>query len=503
MQRDQLSPVSGEFIDRARETAFQAERLPETMRHGRLLLLWSVGLNTLFFLSDWRFFGEPHFWVAIPARAVVVAISLLCFVALHRARDFPRAQAALVTWEWINGAAVAVLVTSRSDIALFVVVMLPAIYYIVVPTSFRWTVLGGGGCGVMLLVGYLAPVPYSSTTLGLVLAMLMLNLALLLVVVRSNRLRRLEWAATQAERRAKDELAESRRMVEKMLMAVPVPLLVTARADGRLMMVNDAGLAYFGGDPDKLGIKSVEELYVDPARRMDLINALARDGRVSGFETAVRLADGSVRDVLVAATALDVGGTPCVIAGVVDITNRKAMELNLERLATTDPLTGLANRSRFFALAAREIERARRYGRPLAVLMVDMDHFKRINDTWGHEVGDLVLRAFADLCRRTLRDSDVVARFGGEEFVLLLPEADRASALAVADRLRIGAESLAPAGAPPSLRVTVSIGLSAIHAGETAPDAALVRADRALYAAKKHGRNRVEEYDPALLDDVA
>ncbi|WP_448208640.1 diguanylate cyclase [Azospirillum sp. sgz302134] len=468
--------------------------MSETVRHARLLFLLSVILNTLFFVSDWRFYGQPHFWVAIPARAVVVAVSLACFLLIRRAADFRRAQRTMLAWEWITGAAVAALVSSHSDIAFFVVLMLPSIYYLGVPTSFRWTLLSGVGCSAMMLAGYEAPGPLSSTLTGMILAMLMLNCALALVVIRSNRLRRLEWAATQAERLANNALAESREMFERMFMAVPIPLVVTAKIDGRLIKANHAALSYFGGTPETLGIHSIEQVYDDPKARAALLAGLEGAGRVDGFETRVRLADGAVRDVLLAASALVVGETESVMAGVVDITGRKAMEAHLARLATTDPLTGLANRTQFFARAEAEIQRAARYRRPLSILMVDLDHFKRINDTYGHEVGDRALQAFAALCKRTLRQQDCAARLGGEEFAALLPETDGPGALLVAERLRAAVEEMRLENAPLTLRLTASIGLSEVQPGETGPDAALSRADRALYAAKRAGRNRVVDH---------
>ncbi|HYH20749.1 MAG TPA: sensor domain-containing diguanylate cyclase [Azospirillum sp.] len=494
MHRDLLSPFGGEFADPTREAAFQAERLPETVRHARLLFALSVVLNTLFFASDWRFYGDPHFYVAIAARAVVVGISLACFVLASRAGSFRRAQAVMLLWQGVTAAAVAVLVSSRSDIALMVVLMLPAIYYLAVPTSFRITMVSGIGSSALMLGGYLLPGPLPPTLLGLTLVVVLANGTLLLVVHRTNRLRRQEWAATQAERQAKDDLADSRAMIERMFMAAPIPMFVTTRRESRLVKANDAAYTFFGGDPAAFGVHTIDQLYVDPSHRAALLAALDRDGRVGGFETQVRLGDGSRRDVLLAATPLDIAREPCLMCGVVDITSRKALESHLEWLATTDPLTGLANRNRFFTVAEVEMRRAERVARPVSVLMIDLDHFKRVNDTHGHEVGDAVLKAFARLSRAALRPQDLVARFGGEEFAVLLPETDRNGALAIAERLRAEAEGLRGDGVPPEVGVTVSIGVSEIDKAERTPDLALSRADRALYAAKRAGRNRVVDF---------
>jgi diguanylate cyclase (GGDEF)-like protein len=127
--------------------------------------------------------------------------------------------------------------------------------------------------------------------------------------------------------------------------------------------------------------------------------------------------------------------------------------------------------------------------------MADIDHFKRINDTYGHGEGDRALASVADLCRTLVRAEDTIARLGGEEFALLLPETDAAQAVALANRLRAAVEELHLGGLPAPL--TISIGISQFLAAETTVDAALSRADQALYAAKRSGRNRVVHFDAA------
>ncbi|HYH19539.1 MAG TPA: diguanylate cyclase [Azospirillum sp.] len=182
-----------------------------------------------------------------------------------------------------------------------------------------------------------------------------------------------------------------------------------------------------------------------------------------------------------------------------DITERKRYENELRHLATTDPLTGLANRREFLAAAGHELARVRRYDRPATVMMFDIDHFKRINDTHGHAAGDEALRHVAAVCRERLRETDVVGRLGGEEFGVLLPETDVPAACEVAERLRAalaGAEIPRPDGGV--LRLTASIGIAACIAGDASIEQALSRADDALYHAKRNGRNRVEVRAPEL-----
>jgi diguanylate cyclase (GGDEF)-like protein len=164
----------------------------------------------------------------------------------------------------------------------------------------------------------------------------------------------------------------------------------------------------------------------------------------------------------------------------------------LHRLAMTDELTRLPNRRAFFAHAEEALEHARRGGEPLALLALDIDHFKRINDTLGHEAGDRVLQRVAGAARSALRDGDVVGRTGGEEFLALLPATPPAAAAEVAERLRAAVQRLDLADLAPDLAVSVSVGVAGREDGASSVGAIVQRADEALYRAKAGGRNRVE-----------
>jgi diguanylate cyclase (GGDEF)-like protein len=170
---------------------------------------------------------------------------------------------------------------------------------------------------------------------------------------------------------------------------------------------------------------------------------------------------------------------------------RKA-NLILERLASSDSLTELANRRCFFERVADEIARANRYGHPLALQMLDIDRFKRINDRFGHAAGDAVLKSVAGILRTNLRQNDLAARIGGEEFVILLPVTTINDAAEHAERIRRAVETSTVAIGDSLLSVTVSIGVSGLDGDELSEDPMLTRADRALYQAKKNGRNQVQ-----------
>jgi two-component system, cell cycle response regulator len=163
-----------------------------------------------------------------------------------------------------------------------------------------------------------------------------------------------------------------------------------------------------------------------------------------------------------------------------------------EKLATTDGLTGLLNRRTLSAQLAARVREAQRYRRPLSLLLLDVDHFKKVNDTHGHPAGDAVLRGVAAVARAQARETDLVARYGGEELAVVLPETDAAGAHAIAERLRAAVEGTAHATEQGSLRVTVSIGVGTWPGGGQTPDELLTTADRAMYRAKQTGRNRVE-----------
>lgn len=171
----------------------------------------------------------------------------------------------------------------------------------------------------------------------------------------------------------------------------------------------------------------------------------------------------------------------------------------LEEQAHLDYLTGLANRRYFLELAEQEISRSIRYGNSLAVCMLDIDSFKKVNDTYGHKVGDVVLKKLSSLFSESLRAIDIVGRVGGEEFVILLPETDRNHALDVAERIRQLVENTKITlenGLP--LKFTISIGIAMFIDKDTNMDTLLHTADQALYQAKNSGRNKVCIYEPTL-----
>ncbi len=176
----------------------------------------------------------------------------------------------------------------------------------------------------------------------------------------------------------------------------------------------------------------------------------------------------------------------------------------LSEVSSRDALTGLYNRWFVIEKIDSEMNRALRHGSPMSLLMLDIDHFKRVNDTWGHGAGDQVLQAIGKLLRDSCRVYDVPGRYGGEEFCIVLPETKPGNTTVVAERIRKRLESTELAVGSSAVAVTASIGIAGMDSQAEeemlSPAALIDRADRALYSAKTRGRNRIEMWDRALFD---
>lgn len=198
--------------------------------------------------------------------------------------------------------------------------------------------------------------------------------------------------------------------------------------------------------------------------------------------------------ILFVLVLLTVGGIMFSMRLVHALRVQQSHAVELQRLATIDPLTGVFNRRQFFESGLHEFLRTRRYGNTMSLLMLDIDHFKVVNDSWGHPTGDHVLVALAEIIGSLVRGQDTVGRLGGEEFAVVLPETELSGAVASAERLRAAVEQAELAGAVgdrQAVRVTISVGVAVSAVDDVSFEAVLARADKRLYQAKETGRNRV------------
>ncbi|WP_257125225.1 sensor domain-containing diguanylate cyclase [Chromohalobacter japonicus] len=270
--------------------------------------------------------------------------------------------------------------------------------------------------------------------------------------------------------------------------------------DGRIVKINRTELEWLGYRADEVIDTCHYRDFVTPDTRAafdDAFRDVLSAGQEGAAECVLMCRDGTRLPVIIQASAHVIEERfQYSRATVFDLSERKKLEARLAEQAMADPLTGLWNRRYLKGQAAKEMARARRGGSPLSLIVIDLDHFKRINDTHGHDVGDLVLQSFADTARIQLREGDILCRMGGEEFVILLPDTAPEQAMQVAERLRlavsttsveIGGEVVATG----CLTYTASLGVARVDPEEASLEPAIKRADEALYAAKNAGRNRV------------
>lgn len=276
-----------------------------------------------------------------------------------------------------------------------------------------------------------------------------------------------------------------------LLEAAPIPLVVTGLDDAVVRFSNTRAADMFRTKIDAFVGKRAPDFYVNPSDRRMFIDLLKSEGRVDGFAARLRTVDGNTFWSLLSARTLDLDGARVFMVGFADLTEQKEIETKLRDLAELDGLTGAFNRRHFFDIAGSVLARAVAREKPTCLAMIDADHFKNVNDEYGHAVGDEALRLMTNIARGASRGSDILARYGGEELVLLLSEADAEAAKRVAERIRSGlASSPLPVANGESVTISVSIGVVQHRPGESLEEL-VRRADAAMYEAKRAGRDRV------------
>lgn len=302
--------------------------------------------------------------------------------------------------------------------------------------------------------------------------------------------------------RAELDLEESRRFLHTIFETTPDVVYVFDLVERRYTYLNRSITAALGYTPEAvvaMGDRLISTIvHPEDGKQFEHLRSSSRSmgGTPIEAEFRVQHADGSWRWMRAREVVFkrDINNDPVQLVGIAgDITERRSMEQaladanqRLEELAATDPMTGLANRRVLRDRLELEIQRLRRTAEPLALILMDVDHFKSFNDTFGHPEGDRVLIQVAKVLQSEVRPTDLVARFGGEEFAIVLAGSDAAASLATAERLRIAIERTPWRRRP----ITASFGVSCAGAGST-PESLVKSADVALYQSKESGRNRV------------
>jgi len=320
-----------------------------------------------------------------------------------------------------------------------------------------------------------------------------------------------------ARKRVEKRLDATAHLLQEVLRTLPVGVWILD-AEGRIVFGNPAGQRIWAGaryvGPEQFGEYRGWWLGTgQPIAPHEWAGAraISRGETSVDEEIEIECFDGTRKVML--HSAMPLVGDDAITGAIVvnqDITARKREEAELARthaeleeahadleaalarewsLARTDPLTSASNRRHFLDAAARELSVARRYGDPLSVVLFDVDHFKQVNDALGHHGGDETLRTVVEVARRHLREADVLARYGGDEFIALLPHTPAEGARALAERMRGDLAAITLPGGQ-GLRLTISCGVAELHPGHDTVDSLVVHADRALFAAKGAGRNR-------------
>jgi len=310
-----------------------------------------------------------------------------------------------------------------------------------------------------------------------------------LVQDREKRLEREQRILNQVIEERTSLFEESIENFRLLFEASPVALVISRWSDGKIVDINKKAGEIFGSKRDG---KSYwyRDFWVNDGDRARLLDALANEGQLEDFEAQLRRQNGEAFWCSISAQLVHFAGERHVLVGARDISEQKALEARLLEMATTDPLTGALNRRKIFEVVNENIDRARRYARPFSIAMLDLDHFKAVNDSYGHGFGDIVLRSVVEEVRRNLRATDFLGRYGGEEVLLVFPETGLEDALHVAERIRGAIAECQFRAGDACVNMSLSGGVAALLEDEPLDDL-LKRADNALYLAKAGGRNRI------------
>ncbi|MDK2877573.1 MAG: hypothetical protein PWR06_289 [Thermoanaerobacteraceae bacterium] len=298
------------------------------------------------------------------------------------------------------------------------------------------------------------------------------------------------------ERRAMEKELQERNEILSTIMESARDAIIMIDDKGNVTFWNPAAERLFGYSREEVMGKELHRLMIQDERLYEVYKEAFKRFQLSGKRSAVgktielkaKHKDGHEINVELSLSAVKIKDVWHAVGIVRDISERKKFEELLYRQSITDPLTNIYNRRFFMQMLEQEMERTRRYGKSFSVIMFDLDHFKSVNDRFGHAAGDMVLKSVADMIKGRIRKTDYFARWGGEEFIILLPETSVEDAAGLAEELR---EQLSSMTLPEVGRVTASFGVAGYRTSDTI-DTILMRADSMLYEAKAAGRNCVK-----------
>ncbi|MFV0626287.1 MAG: diguanylate cyclase [Alphaproteobacteria bacterium] len=324
---------------------------------------------------------------------------------------------------------------------------------------------------------------------------LYLSLTIALLIIKADYI-------THKFKESNKKIENSRIQIETIIKSSPFPIIISKLSDDKILVANNNAIKLFGIQEHELERYKLKDFFIDMENRKKLNETLEHKGEVKDFEILVKTATGNTPFwLLTSANTIDYNHDIAVYLAFQDITSRKNREILLKNQATRDPLTSLFNRRYFEEEVKQRISKSIANDSYFAVFMLDVDRFKKVNDTYGHKVGDTVLIEIANTTVNALRNNDIIARYGGEEFVVFLNVADKEKARAVAERLR---ETIAGLKIPTDnegefISVTISIGIATSQVSKDM--ATLIKmADTALYKAKNNGRNRTEFFDTEMAN---
>lgn len=295
-------------------------------------------------------------------------------------------------------------------------------------------------------------------------------------------------------------LAAEKARRDLILDSSPFPVLLTRLVDDSIIHINPVAQKLFDIKNDEINNFKFSDYFVDSAKRLELLARIKRETVIHSFEVQFRKEPLNQTFWLDLSTRIiDLDGELALYTTFKDATTQKQKEEALFTQASTDPLTGLYNRRQFETMVKSQLDSATRYGTPFCTMMIDIDHFKKVNDTYGHDAGDVVLKHIAWILQSSLRISDILARFGGEEFVIFLPHTTATEAWRVAERIRMGVKNAQINAGEYHIAVTISLGLSSTQHGSI--DTQIKEADMALYASKTNGRNKSTFYVPNMKEN--